>query len=82
MLIPERKGKTLTINYEPDNNNLFQYLIPLTYLLNRRFKPLNSIAIETINKENAAQSPYSGAFEIIFDAVKDFNKLFLYRKMM
>ena len=48
--------------------------------MSRKFQPMRSIAIETINDADAARSPYAGALQSSFDVSVDFRSLVLYRK--
>jgi len=67
----KRNGEELHFYVPPDDPHLPQYFIALRHLLTRKFQPLKRIAIETINGENAPQSPYvpslRGAFEVLID---------------
>ena len=82
MLVSERGGKSLSIYCAPGDPHFNQYLAPLSHLLHRQFSPLTAITIETINREDAAKSPYAAGFETLFDTVRDFKKLVLYKKII
>ncbi len=80
VLVSLRNGKELQINVAPDDEHLVEYLAPLTHLLTRQFQPLKSIVIETINGQPAPQSPYGGAFETVFNVIKEYKTMVLYRQ--
>lgn len=82
MMVSERSGKSLSMYCPPGDPHFNQYLAPLSHLLHRQFSPLTAITIETINREDAAKSPYAAGFETLFDMVRDFKKLVLYKKII
>ncbi len=79
-LVSTRNGKELVIHAEPDDEFLVEYLAPLTHLLTRQFKPLKNISIEIINGEPAPKSPYIDAFETVFNVLKEYKAVVLYRQ--
>jgi len=79
-LVSQRNGKDITIHAQPDDASLIEYLAPLSHLLTRQFKPLKNITIETINGETASQSPYLDAFETVFNVLKEYRTIVLYRQ--
>jgi len=80
-MISEGAGKALTILVPPDDPRLQEVLAPLHHLLQRRFQPLRSIAIETINGDRAARSEYVDALRTSFDVVVDYKKVTVYRRI-
>lgn len=80
MMVSERNGKSLSFYCQPDDENLPMFLAPLSHMINRRFSPLNSIGIETINGELAVKSEFLPVFETLFDTVRDAKKLTLYSR--
>ncbi len=81
VLISERNGKALTIDIEPDNSHIQEFLAPLKHLLYRQFMPLKQIVIETINQQHAAKSPYVDALKTSFEVLVEHKKVTLYRKI-
>ena len=79
-LISRKNGKELEFFCEPDDENLIAYLAPLSHLLTRQFHPLKKIAIDTINGEKAGKSPYIDSFETVFNVMKEYKGVTLYRK--
>ncbi len=81
VLISERNGKALTIDIEPDNSQIQEFLAPLKHLLYRQFMPSKQVVIETINQQDAAKSPYIDALKTSFEVLVEFKKVTLYRKL-
>ncbi len=81
VLISERNGRSLTINSEPNDKKLQEYLAPLKNLLYRQFMPLKQVVIETINQEDASRSPYLDSLKTAFEVLVEFKKVTLYRKL-
>jgi ATP-dependent Lhr-like helicase len=81
VVISQRNGKELTFNVPPDDPRLPEFMGVLRHLLTRRFQPVKRIAIETINDEEAAQSPYVQALRTSFDVLIDYRSVNLYCKM-
>lgn len=79
VMIIKRYGKELIFNTPPDDPHTALYLGPLHHLLSREFMPLSAIAVETINGQKAAQSPYLDGLKIAFETVADYNQVTLYR---
>ena len=75
-----RSAKTLIFHLPENAPYLQSYLGLLHHLLTRRFQPMRRIVIETINGEDASQSPYAEALKINFDVSSDFKNLILYQK--
>jgi ATP-dependent Lhr-like helicase len=75
-----RSGKTVIFHVPENAPQLQSYLGVFHHLLTRRFQPMRSIVIETINDEHASQSPYRDAFKLGFDLAFDFRNLILYQK--
>ncbi len=48
--------------------------------MNRAFQPMNSIAIETIQGEEAMGSPYLEPLKEMFKVVEDYKKVTLHKK--
>ncbi len=81
VLVSERNGKALTIDIEPDNSHIQEFLAPLKHLLYREFMPLKQIVIETINQQHAGRSPYLDALRTSFEVLVEPKKVTLYRKL-
>lgn len=79
-VISERSGKRLTINLPPDHPRLAECLEFLRTLMNRPVLPWRSIAVETINGEHGADSPYREAMDALFHTTKDSGRLILNRR--
>ena len=71
VLTVERRGAALTVHVGPDHPRLPDYLAALKLLLGRQVRPLRAIAVETINGEPAAGSPYRPALAALFQVVTD-----------
>jgi len=81
VLIVERNGKALHFLTPPDDPRLPEYLAPLHNLLERRFQPLLHITVENINGENPCASPYLDALSLAFNVVRDYNRVFMSRRL-
>jgi ATP-dependent Lhr-like helicase len=79
VLTSQRFGKRLYFRVPGDDPDMQGYLGLFHHLLNRRFRPLRQITIETINDETAARSPYADAFKAAFDVLVDYRDVVLYR---
>lgn len=79
VLISKRNGKDLEFKISPRDPDLQHYLGPLHHLLLRSFLPMRSISVETINRDNAARSPFVDPLRTAFDVVVDYKKVTLYR---
>jgi ATP-dependent Lhr-like helicase len=80
MMVSKRNGQELNFSVPPDDPHLPEYFIALRHLLTRKFQPLNRIAIETINGEDAPQSPYVPALRTAFEVLMDYKHVNLSRK--
>jgi len=81
-MISQRNGKILTFHVLPDDPRMQEYLGFLHHLLHRSFQPLRQIIIETINDEEAYRSPYVDPLRTGFDAVVDYRRVVLYRRVV
>jgi ATP-dependent Lhr-like helicase len=79
-LVSLRSGRALTFHVPPDDPHLQASLGFTHHLLKREFQPMRRIVIETINGQEAAQSPYLDALRIRFELVVEFKHVSLYRK--
>jgi ATP-dependent helicase Lhr and Lhr-like helicase len=59
MLVSRRNGKDLDFKVPPDDPRLPEFLTFFKVLLTREFNPVKRIAVEKINGNPTAQSPYS-----------------------
>jgi ATP-dependent Lhr-like helicase len=59
VLIARRMGKALQFLTEPDDAGMLDHLMLFRDLLNRDFKPLSKVTVETINGEPAHRSRYA-----------------------
>ena len=80
VLVSQRNGSTLTFQVSPDDSHMDEYLGVLHHLLNRKFRPMRRIVVETINEETASRSPYIEALRRSFDVSVGHRKVTLYRK--
>ena len=64
----------------PDDPRLPEALGFLTVLLTRSVRPLRAAAVETINGESAASSPYRGVLTSPFSTVREGGALRLSRR--
>ncbi len=80
VVISQRNGHILTFNVTPEDPDLPQYFGFLDHLLNRKSRPLRRIIIDTINSEEAIQSPYLDSFRTTFDVLVDYRNVTLYRR--
>ena len=78
VLVSKRSCKHLDIHVSFDYPHLIRYFSFFKVLLNREFNPRRSIMIETINDEEAKESPYAGKF-LEFGFSKDYKGLELWR---
>jgi ATP-dependent Lhr-like helicase len=78
--ISQRNGHILTFNVTPEDPDLPLYFGFLNHLLNRKSRPLRRIIIDTINGEDAIQSPYLDSFRTTFDVLVDYRNVTLYRR--
>jgi ATP-dependent Lhr-like helicase len=69
VMVSKRYGRDLTFHIPSEDPSLPDYLAPLHHLLTRPVQPLRRIAIETINGEPAAQSPYLPALRTVFKVI-------------
>jgi len=81
VLIIERNGKALQFLAPPDDPRLPEYLAPLHNLIERRFQPLLHVTVESINSENSCTSPYLDALSLAFNVVRDYNRIFVSRRL-
>jgi ATP-dependent Lhr-like helicase len=81
VVVSKRNGRDLTFHVSPDDPSLPHYLVSLQHLLTRKFQPMKRIVIETINGEEAPQSPYVPVFRTSFDVSVDPHEVALYRKI-
>ena len=79
--VSKRSGKELMFHVPPDDPNLPEYMIALRHLLMRKFQPVKRISVETINGEEAGQSPYIPILRTSFDVSVDYKYVILYRRM-
>ncbi len=75
-----RSGAAITFHAPIGGTAPEEVLGPLLHLLNRRFQPLTSITIETIDDLPAARSEVLPLLRELFDAVKDVERIVLYRR--
>jgi ATP-dependent Lhr-like helicase len=79
VMVSKRYGKELTFHIPSEDPRLPDYLGPLHHLLTRPVQPLRRIAIETINGEPAAQSPYLPILRTAFKVIVDYKSVNLSR---
>ncbi|MCG8636582.1 MAG: DEAD/DEAH box helicase [Desulfobacterales bacterium] len=80
VLVSGRRGREMTIHVPPEDDRLPGYLAPVVHMMTRTFSPLTHITVDTINGESAAQSPYRGAFDALFEVVAGHKSLDLYQR--
>jgi ATP-dependent Lhr-like helicase len=81
IVVSKRNGKDLVFNVPADDPSLPDYMGSLRHLLTRKFQPIKRISIETINGEQATQSPYIPSLRTSFEVAVDYKNVTLYRKM-
>jgi ATP-dependent Lhr-like helicase len=81
IVVSKRNGKDLLFNVPADDPSLPDYMGSLRHLLTRKFQPIKRISIETINGEQATQSPYIPSLRASFEVAVDYKNVTLYRKM-
>lgn len=70
-----RKGKVLVFHADPDDPDLERLLDPIRDLLTRSFNPVQSISLETINGEDARNSPYLDLLDANFRLYRDHKRV-------
>lgn len=70
-----RKGKVLVFHVDPDDPDLERVLDPIRDLLTRSFNPVQSIPLETINGEDARNSPFLDALDANFRLYRDHRRV-------
>ncbi|MFA6241437.1 MAG: DEAD/DEAH box helicase [Candidatus Hydrogenedentales bacterium] len=80
VLISKGNGKELDIRVPPDASGLQDCFGFMEHLLTRSFLPLPSLAVNTINGERAANSPYLARLESQFELAADWNKVTVYKR--
>jgi ATP-dependent helicase Lhr and Lhr-like helicase len=75
VMVSKRYGRDLTFHIPSEDPHLPDYLGPLHHLLSRPVQPLRRIAIETINGEPAAQSPYVPVLRTAFKVIVDYKSV-------
>jgi ATP-dependent Lhr-like helicase len=80
VLVSQRNGAALTFQVSPDDSHLDEYLGVFGHLLNRTFRPVRRIVVETINEEAASRSPYLEALRRSFEVSAGHRNVTLYRK--
>lgn len=75
VMVVLRQGKELDLRVEPNHPDLPAYFSLFTDWMNRFERPVQSIAIETINSVPAAKSPYLGALRELFNVVDDYKRI-------
>jgi ATP-dependent Lhr-like helicase len=80
VLVSQRNGAALTFQVSPEDFHLDKYLEVFRHLLNRKFRPVRRIVVETINDEAASRSPYLEALRRGFEVSAGHRNVTLYRK--
>lgn len=80
ILFSENNGKVLTFLLPPDDPDIKTCFSLFEFMLEREFKPLTKITVETINGEPAVKSSYVAPLKGAFDVQGDYKKLIVYRK--
>ena len=80
VLVSLRNGKELRFGVEPGDRRMADILAPVRHLLGREFRPLRSIAVETINDQPAPRSEYVDMLRLHFQVSVDHRSVLLYRK--
>jgi len=79
VMVSRRHGNDLRINLPADHCRLTDCFVVFDHLLGRRFDPLRSLSVASINGEAAAASPYLEALRQRFDVVVEPRAVSLYR---
>ena len=80
VVVSKRRGRDLQIDVDPDHPFLRDYLGFLKVLLTRQFDPMHGIAVESINYQPAADSPYAATLAEIFSVSREPGVLRLRRR--
>jgi ATP-dependent Lhr-like helicase len=80
VLVSQRNGRRLSIHVSHDHDRLKEYWCVLHHLLERKFRPLRRVVVETINDAPAKGSPYLKSLAEEFDLSVDYKKVTLYQK--
>ena len=81
LAVIQRNGRQITFRVPESSPDCSNCLLPVHHLLSRKFKPLRSINIETINDQPASTSEYLTVIKNQFDTSIDINNLIIYRKL-
>jgi ATP-dependent Lhr-like helicase len=71
VVVSRRSGSKLTISVGADHPDLPRYLDFLKVRLTRRFSPVRSVDVESINGKPAATSPYAEALRGLFHTTRE-----------
>jgi ATP-dependent Lhr-like helicase len=80
VLVSQQKGRRLQLHLPPDDPDLPSCFEFLDVMMTRKFQPLRSIVIESINGEPAGRSPYLVALRTRFEVSAAFRKVTLYSR--
>jgi len=81
VLVSGRNGRDLDFRIPPDDPQLSEVLRLFEHLLGREFKPLGQITVESICGEHAADSPYLVAFQDLFQVIRDYRQVKVFRRV-
>ncbi len=81
VVVSKRNGRDLTFHVAADDPSLAECMVSLRHLLTRKFQPAKRVSIETINGENATDSPYLSVLRTVSDVAVDYKGVTLYRRM-
>ena len=80
VMVALRQGKELDLRIPPQDPDLPRVFEVLEHLLTRRVNPLRGLALETVNRQPAAQSPYLEPLGELFAVLLDHKGVMLYPK--
>ena len=81
-MVSNRKGRVLHIRLPVDHNRLADCFGLFDHLLGRRIDPLQSITIETINGQDAPDSPFIEVLRDRYDTIIETRMVTVYRRVV
>ena len=80
-LVSNRRGRVLHIHLPVDHDRLADCFGLFDHLLGRRIDPLRSITVETINGQDAQDSPFIEVLRDRFDIITETRAITVYRRV-
>lgn len=79
-LVSTKEGKQLEFSDSPQDDGIVETLSLFSRILTRQFNPKKKIVVETINGVPAPKSLYINDLETVFEVVKEYKSVTLFRK--